>query len=47
MTCHIGGEMLGSRRGQLDTCTPIGSFHAWVLSAHLGAKLRSCLFFLL
>jgi hypothetical protein len=25
--------MLGSRRGQLDTCTPIGSFQAWVFKA--------------
>ena len=38
---QIGGEMLGSRRGQLDTCTPIGSFKAQVLS-HLGAKLKNC-----
>ena len=28
--------MLGSRRGQLDTCNPIGSFQAWVFKATNG-----------
>jgi len=34
--------MLGSRRGQLDTCTPIGSFQAWVFKAPLGTELKNC-----
>jgi hypothetical protein len=32
---QIGGEMLGSRRRQLDTCSPIGSFQAWVFKGYL------------
>jgi len=34
--------MLGSRHGQLDTCTPNGSFQAWVFKAPLGTELRNC-----
>ena len=33
---QIGGERLGSHRGQLDTCNPIGSFQAWVFKATNG-----------